>query len=61
LRQVPDDNVPDRDGAIKALRYLKELAAAQKIVVEEDRSAGEARTQEIRRKQEVVAYLRDYL
>src|SRR5687767_11222431 len=26
LRKVPDDNVPDRDAAIEALRWLKQLS-----------------------------------
>jgi hypothetical protein len=26
LRKVPDDNVPDREAALNALRWLKELA-----------------------------------
>jgi hypothetical protein len=55
LRQVPDENVPDRDAAIKALEYLKELAVTQKLFVEEDRSTAEARTQEVRRKQAALA------
>jgi hypothetical protein len=55
LRRVPDDNVPDRDGAISALRYLKELAVAQKLFAEEERSAAEARTQETRRRQAALA------
>ncbi len=55
LRRIPDENVPDRDAAISALRYLKELAVAQKLIVEEERSAAEARTQEIRRRQAALA------
>jgi hypothetical protein len=51
LRKVPDENVPDRDAAIDALRWLKELAATQKLMVEEEQSTVETRTQDARRKQ----------
>ena len=51
FRKLPDEEVPDRDGAFKALRRLKELAISQKIVVEEQESAAEVRAQEAKRKQ----------
>src|SRR5437588_6515488 len=41
LRDVPDQTVPDRDAALRALRWLKELAQAQKVFVEETRTEGE--------------------
>jgi len=55
LRHAPDENVPDRDAAIRALRYLKELALAQKLIVQEEQSATQAKTQEVRRKQAALA------
>lgn len=55
LRQVPDENVPDRDAALNALRYLKELGVAQKLIVEEERNAAEFRTQEVRLRQAALA------
>jgi len=51
LRKVPDENVLDRDAAITALRWLKELAVGQKLVVEEEQTAAKARAQNARRKQ----------
>ena len=35
LRTAPDDAVPDRDGAVRALRYLKELATAQRLLADQ--------------------------
>jgi hypothetical protein len=32
LRKVPDDNVPDREAALDALRWLKELAINHKMI-----------------------------
>jgi len=55
LRNVPDSAVLDRDGALQALRYLKELAVDHKFVVEETRSQAEQRAQEARRRQAGIA------
>jgi len=55
LRDVPDPTVPDRDGGLQALRHLKELAVAQRIVVEQERTASEQRAQEARLKQAALA------
>lgn len=55
LRNVPDESVPDRDAALKALKWLKELARGQKLIVEEERSAAEQKIQEARRKQAALA------
>jgi len=55
LRNVPDEDVPDRDAALKALRGLKQLAADQKLHVEEQQSAEDARAGEARRKQAALA------
>jgi hypothetical protein len=55
LRRVPDENVPDRDAAIGSLRWLKELAVAQKLVVEEEQGTKKARAQDARRKQAALA------
>jgi hypothetical protein len=55
LRKLPDETVTDRDGALQALRYLKELAVAQRLVVEEQRGASEQREIEARRRQAAFA------
>jgi hypothetical protein len=55
LRNIPDPNVPDKDEALGALRYLKELALTQKLVAEEERSSGEQKLQEARRRQAALA------
>jgi hypothetical protein len=51
LRNVPDENVPDRDVALQALRWLKEVAATHQIQVEEQQTAAQSRTSDARRKQ----------
>ncbi len=43
LRSIPDSTVEDRDGALDALRQLKELALAQALITQEDQSAARAR------------------
>ncbi len=55
LRKVPDDNVPDRDAALQALRWLKQLAVDQKLFAEEQQTTAEARGAEARRKQAALA------
>jgi restriction endonuclease Mrr len=55
LRRIPDENVPDKEEAEKALRWLKELAIAQKIYTEEEISESEGRIQEAKRKQAAIA------
>lgn len=55
LRNVPDENVPDRDAALQALRWLKQLAIDQKLHVEEQQSASDARAGEARRRQAALA------
>jgi hypothetical protein len=55
LRNVPDDNVPDRDAALHALRCLKQIAIDQKLHVEEQRNAADARLSEDIRKQAALA------
>lgn len=55
LRAVPDDGVEDKDAALRALRYLKELAVAQKLDVEGERSVAEQRTADARRRQAAIA------
>jgi hypothetical protein len=51
LRRIPDDNVPNRDAALDALRWLKELAVNQRILVDEERSSAAQVAQEAKRKQ----------
>jgi hypothetical protein len=55
LRNVPDDNVTDKDEALQALRSLKELAIDQKLAVEEQQTKSDAKLQEARRKQADLA------
>ncbi|HWP91337.1 MAG TPA: restriction endonuclease [Thermodesulfobacteriota bacterium] len=55
LRRVPDESVPNMDAALNALRWLKELAINQKIVIEEEQKATDHRVQEARRKQVALA------
>jgi hypothetical protein len=55
LRHVPDESVVDKDEALKALRWLKELAVTQKIFAEEEKSDSETRVQEAKRKQAAIA------
>lgn len=55
LRRVPDESVPNMDAALSALRWLKELAVNQKIVVEEERKTTDVRAHEARRKQAGLA------
>lgn len=51
LRNVPDDNVPDRNAALDALRWLKRLAAEQKLDVEKEQGVSAAKATEARQKQ----------
>lgn len=51
LRTVPDENVPDRDEAVAALRSLKELVAAHELVVDDERSIADQRAAEAKIKQ----------
>ena len=55
LRKVPDPNVPNLDSALSALRYLKELAVNQRIVIEDEKKSDDARIQDARRKQAALA------
>jgi restriction endonuclease Mrr len=55
LRKVPDENVPDRDAALDALRELKELAASHDLYVEEKKSAGSERQVLARQKEKIVS------
>ena len=55
LRNVPDDNVTDRDSALHALRLLKELAVDQKLAIEEETTKSDAKLQEAKRKQADLA------
>jgi hypothetical protein len=55
LRTIPDPGVDNKDAAAQALRHLKELALAQRIVAEEQRSVADQRTQEARLKQAALA------
>lgn len=55
LRRLPDENVPDPDAGLSALRFLKELAQDQKLFVEREQSEAEQRAQEARRQQAALA------
>ncbi len=51
LRKVPDDNVPDRDAALTALRWLKELALNHKMIALKSKVEQQNRAEEARRRQ----------
>src|SRR6185369_2742099 len=51
LRKVPDDNVPDRNAAIEALRWLKQLSLNHKIITLKKNVDERARIEESQRKQ----------
>lgn len=55
LRKLPDESVPDPGAGLAALRFLKELALDQKIVVEQEQTEAEQRAQEARRRQAAFA------
>lgn len=55
LRSIPDPMVEDKDGALNALRQLKELAVAQALLVEEDRSSAHTRAREAQVRQAGLA------
>jgi hypothetical protein len=56
LRNVPDENVPDRDAALAAIRKLKELALEQKMYVEETVKKQESKSEEAKRKFEAQTF-----
>lgn len=49
--KVLDENVPDRDAALDALHWLKELAVTEKLMAEEEQTVAETRVHDARRKQ----------
>jgi len=51
LRKVPDDNVPDREAALNALRWLKELALNHKMIALKSKVEQQSRAEEARRRQ----------
>lgn len=51
LRKVPDDNVPDRDAALSALRWLKERALDHKLVALQAKVDQDTRAEEVWRRQ----------
>ena len=53
LRKVPDENVPDRDAALAALRELKELAVSNDLYVEEKKSVGSQRQELAKQKEKI--------
>lgn len=55
LRNIPDDNVPDRNAALDSLRWLKKLATEQKLVIEKERSDSESKAWKTRQKQTSLA------
>lgn len=55
LRRIPDPTVEDRDGALDALRQLKELASTHALLVEEERSTALTRTHEALARQAALA------
>ena len=55
FRKLPDENTPDRDGGLNALRALKQLALDQKFVIRKVQAAAEAKAAEARRRQAGIA------
>jgi hypothetical protein len=55
LRKLPDENVPDKDAGLQALRWLKQLAIDQKLFVEAQKASTDQRVEEARRKQAAIA------
>jgi len=55
LRRVPDESVPNMDAALSSIRWLKELAVNQKMIIEEERKVADVRFQDARRKQAAIA------
>lgn len=55
LRKVPDDNVPDREAALAAIRWLKQLAVQHNLLTEEKQTASDSRATEAKRKQAALA------
>ncbi len=55
LRKLPDDNVPDRNAGLEALRRLKELALENKLVIRKEELKRESRVEEARKVQAAVA------
>jgi hypothetical protein len=51
LRKIPDENVPDMNAAVKALRTLKELALADNLIALKTQKDSSARAEEVRRRQ----------
>ena len=51
LRKVPDDNVPDREAALNALRWLKELAVNHKMIALKTEVEQKSRAEEARQRQ----------
>lgn len=55
LRGIPDSAVVDRDSALNALRYLKEVAAAHQLLVTEQQHDATLRQQQAKRRQAALA------
>ena len=51
LRKLPDENAPDREAGLNALRNLKKMALDQKFVAKKEQSASGDRAATARRKQ----------
>lgn len=55
LRSIPDSTVEDRDGAIAALRHVKDLAVAQLLVAEEEQTRAQTRARDAEVRQAALA------
>ncbi len=55
FRKLPDENAPDRDAGLSALRALKQLALDRKLVVRKAQAVAEAKAAEARRREEGIA------
>src|SRR5262249_27421112 len=54
LRKIPDENVPDRNAALNALRELKDLAVSHDLYAEEKKSAGSQRQEFAKQREQIV-------
>jgi hypothetical protein len=55
LRNIPDEAAPDRQAALQAIRWLRELATDQKLIVEVEKTGADLKVQEARRRQAALA------
>lgn len=55
LRKIPDENVPDRNAALEALRELKELAVTHELYADEKKAAGSQRQELAKQRERIIS------